>query len=195
MALNVGIKGGTRILENLRRIQRQLGSGSGVRIGYLENATYDDGTPVAYIAAVNEWGATIEREPYEQTITRSVNLKTGAFNKMGKFVKAGKGNYQTTHHVGEYTIKIPARPSFRTMISTYSPEWGGNMAKLLRNNNYDGIKCLGLMGARIKGQLQQTIVEFKDPPNAPSTIAQKGFNDPLIWSNHMRNSVDYEVLL
>lgn len=32
----------------------------------------------------------------------------------------------------------------------------------------------------LERELQQSIRDFSDPPNAPSTIAQKGFNDPLI---------------
>ncbi|EPD6208791.1 hypothetical protein ACSCYG_005675, partial [Klebsiella pneumoniae] len=54
-------------------------------------------------------------------------------------------------------------------------------------------KSLALMGERIKGQIQSSIIAFSEPPNAKSTVDQKGFNDPLIWSGHMLNSVDYEV--
>jgi hypothetical protein len=49
------------------------------------------------------------------------------------------------------------------------------------------------MGENVKGQLQKSIRDMKDPPNAKSTVAQKGFDDPLVKSGHMLNSVDWEL--
>jgi hypothetical protein len=48
-----------------------------------------------------------------------------------------------------------------------------------------------LMGERIKGQIQSSIIAFSEPPNAKSTVDKKGFNDPLVWSGDKLNSVDY----
>ncbi len=79
------------------------------------------------------------------------------------------------------------------MIAEKSPEWGNDFAKVLKATNYDISRTMELMGMRIKGQLQQAIIDFKDPPNAPSTIRAKGFDDPLIHTSHMLNSADYEV--
>lgn len=41
----------------MREISEMLGNAGGVRIGFLENATYPDGTPVAMIAAIQDGGA------------------------------------------------------------------------------------------------------------------------------------------
>jgi hypothetical protein len=91
------------------------------------------------------------------------------------------------------TDAIPTRPFFRSMIAKHSGTWGGQLAKAMSHYNEDADKALGLMGEAIKGQLQDEIVQFSTPANAPSTIAAKGFNDPLIDTGHMRDSVDYVV--
>lgn len=89
--------------------------------------------------------------------------------------------------------KAPPRPFFRNMIAEKSPGWGKAIGDLLQANNYDAARTLQQTGAGIKGQLQQSIVDFTSPPLAPSTIAQKGFDKPLISTSVMLNSVDFEV--
>ncbi len=91
------------------------------------------------------------------------------------------------------TTKIPPRPFFRTMIANESPGWGVMMAKATKHFEYSGDEVLKFMGLKISEQLQQSIVGWQTPPNAPYTIAKKGFNKPLIDSGHLQNSVDFEV--
>lgn len=61
------IKGGPndKLKKALGEIGRKLGSGSKVRVGFLEGATYPDGKPVALVAAWNEFGtATAPPRPF-----------------------------------------------------------------------------------------------------------------------------------
>lgn len=143
------ISGGDRLAFALARIAYQLGGSAGatLRVGFLEGATYPNGTPVAAVAAWNEYG----------------------------------------------TRTIPARPFFRNMIAAKSKEWPDGIATQLRLTRYDVALTLQRTGAAIRGQLQLSIRSTNTPPNAPSTIAKKGFNNPLIDTGHMLNSVDYEV--
>lgn len=94
---------------------------------------------------------------------------------------------------GSPAENIHPRPYFRNMIAENAPAWGDDVAKVLKATNYDGNQTLSLMGERIKGQLQDSIRNTNDPRNAESTIAKKGFDNPLIDTGHMLNSVDYEV--
>lgn len=91
------------------------------------------------------------------------------------------------------TVKMPPRPFFRRMIASKSPEWPKAIAGLLRSTNYDVDRTLNLTGEAIKGQLVQSINELTSPPLAPSTIARKGFDKPLIDKAIMVNSVGYQV--
>ena len=57
------IRGGDRLERALMEISRQLGSGGVVAVGFLENAKYPDGTPVAAVAAWNNFGTPNARYP------------------------------------------------------------------------------------------------------------------------------------
>lgn len=143
------VSGGSRqasvLAERLGRISRA----TEVQVGFLENATYPDGTSVALIAAINEFGAPSRGQP--------------------------------------------PRPFFRRMVAAKSPEWPSAIADLLKANDFDANRTLEQVGAAIKGQLQQSIVDLVDPALKPSTVARKGFDKPLIDTGHMLKSVDYRV--
>jgi hypothetical protein len=51
------IRGGEKFEAALRQIADLLGDGGGVRVGFLEGATYPGGTPVAMVAAIQDGGA------------------------------------------------------------------------------------------------------------------------------------------
>jgi hypothetical protein len=91
------------------------------------------------------------------------------------------------------TARIPPRPFFRTMIANESPGWGVLMQKAAKHYDYSGKAVLKFMGEKITEQLQSSITGWQTPPNAPSTIAKKGFNNPLSDTNHMHDSVGCEV--
>ncbi len=88
----------------------------------------------------------------------------------------------------------PPRPFFRNMVAEKAPTWSEATAKALKSTGNDVHKALDIIGQGIKGQLQQSIVDFTDPPLAASTVAAKGFNKALVDTGHMLNSVDYEVV-
>ncbi|AYO37437.1 hypothetical protein [Serratia sp. P2ACOL2] len=150
------VRGGAAFKQRLAQIASDLSSGKSLKVGFLADATYDDGTPVALVAAANEFGKMV--------VTRE----------------------------GESYFQLP-RPFFRNMISANSGQWPGDFSQLIRSSNYDTRIALGLMGERIKNQLQGSIREFNSPPLAESTIKSKGFDKPLIDTDHMLNSVDYAV--
>ena len=49
------------------------------------------------------------------------------------------------------------------------------------------------IGMKMQSEIANSIVNLKDPPNAPYTIARKGSSNPLIDTGKMVNSVAYEV--
>lgn len=143
------LSGGDKLTAALREIGLNLEKAGTLRVGFLEGATYPDGTSVPMVAAINEFGAPSRGQP--------------------------------------------PRPFFRRAIAKYSPGWGESVKTALQVSKFDTEKALGLVGAEIKGQIQQSIVDFTDPPLAQGTIDRKGFKKPLIDTGHMLNSVDFEV--
>lgn len=54
----------------------------------------------------------------------------------------------------------------------------------------DFLKVMGEQGAEF---VRKSIVDLRNPPNAPSTIAQKGSDNPLVDSGDLSKAATYEV--
>lgn len=48
-------------------------------------------------------------------------------------------------------------------------------------------------GRLLVKEMQEVIEAWTTPPNSPVTVEIKGFNDPLILTGHMKDSVDFRV--
>lgn len=183
--------GGEALQKYLDNIAKNLTKGDALKVGFLANATYPDGTPVAMVAAVNEFGGTIEIPEHTQDLHFKYNERTDEISH--RFVRKDKASFTQTVVVPAHKITVPPRPFFRNTIAAKSPEWGSDLGKLMVRYDFDAAQALGQMGERIKGQIQQSIVDLKDPPNKASTLRQKAGTNPLVDTGHMLNSVDYEV--
>lgn len=94
---------------------------------------------------------------------------------------------------GETLHNVPPRPFFRQTIAAKKKDWSHNVGVGLSKGL--SIKdTLSLVGESAVGDIQETIKEFSDPPNARYTIEKKGFNDPLIDTGHMWKSVTSRVI-
>lgn len=56
-------------------------------------------------------------------------------------------------------------------------------------------QALSLFGERVVGDIKKKITSIKSPPNAPSTIEAKGFDNPLIHTGTMRSRIKKKVNL
>jgi hypothetical protein len=54
----VVLSGGSELEKKLAELSKNVRKAASVRVGFLENSTYPDGTSVALVAAINEWGQT-----------------------------------------------------------------------------------------------------------------------------------------
>lgn len=83
------VAGGERLEAYLSNLARKLGKGGTVRVGFLENATYPDGTSVAMVAAINNYGAPAAGIPPRPFFTNMVNREAGGWGvDMAKALKA-----------------------------------------------------------------------------------------------------------
>jgi len=96
-------------------------------------------------------------------------------------------------YANEYgTPTIPARPFFRSTIENNASVLPEMIASLLKK--HDPEAALRLVGEHMTGELKQAVMTWSDPPNAESTIAQKGYNAPLRANDRiLRNSFSYEI--
>ena len=94
---------------------------------------------------------------------------------------------------GDPAYNVPPRPFMRGTVNDHEAEWGPQLALYLKQFDWDAEIALGAMGYVIKDQIKEAILDFSDPPNALRTIRKKGFNDPLIETGGMYDSVDWDI--
>lgn len=119
-------------------------------------------------------------------------------------VSTGKngGRPQTPHYVAtvaawnEFGTRngIPARPFFSQAVE----ESKRDVKKIFRQHiNAKTItpddRVAKLAGEAVKGHIQEKIVDLREPPNAPRTIARKGSSNPLVDTGTMLNAVTYKI--
>jgi hypothetical protein len=94
------------------------------------------------------------------------------------------------------TQNIPERPFFRQ--GNKSAE--GKLTRLVKmslnaKKNYVLNRAeVDKMGLVHEGAIKEKITDLRHPPNAKSTIKQKGSDNPLIDTGVMRTSVTHEVI-
>lgn len=111
--------------------------------------------------------------------------------------KDGKGDVSVAQvaYWNEYgTATIPARPFFRNTIAEKQDEWADNAASRLQQADGDVGKALALIGEDVKDDIVETIQNFREPENAPSTVKKKGFNKPLIDTGDLWQAIQSEVV-
>lgn len=90
------------------------------------------------------------------------------------------------------TNDVPARPFFRTAIENNSKVLPQMIASLLEKHDPETVARL--VGEHMVGEFTDSVMTWSDPPNADSTIRQKGYNAPLRANDRiLRNSFSYEI--
>ena len=91
------------------------------------------------------------------------------------------------------TARIPPRPFIRNTVAAHKNEWPRQAAAILQANGGDMRQTLALLGEGVKGQIVETIQNFKQPANAPATVRKKGFDKPLIDRGTLWRSIGSEI--
>ena len=87
----------------------------------------------------------------------------------------------------------PPRPFMRYTAKSRARKWRNIVRDLLPQYADDIKKVLEHLGPIASDDMADVIRIWTSPPNSPSTIKRKGFNDPLVDSGQMMNSVRWEV--
>ncbi len=113
-------------------------------------------------------------------------------------VSMGRASSYAIHHeFGAPGAGIPARPIIR-------PTFEENRAHYLRSMKWSMGRILSgsrklepeleRLGRKVADDVKMKIAGMSSPANAPSTIAKKGFDDPLIDSGAMMDAVTVEII-
>lgn len=151
-----------------------------------------EGAELVIIAAANEFGAEINHPggtPFGFKSKRDI-----AQNKI-RFLKKGTG-FLVLGVTKPHKIIIPARSYIRAAIDNNADEildFATEQARRISRGEIDKRTALDLIGLKIKSLIQLTMVELRDPPNAPSTIRRKGSSNPLIDKSRLFRAIDSVV--
>lgn len=131
----------TRKTDAFRTVRAALKELDGVvgKVGYFDTAKYADGTPIAYVAAIQEMGYAAGGIPARPTLGPAIDANLDKYRK--------------------------------------AMEYG---AKKVLAGEITATEALELVVEAAAGDVRVAISELTDPPNAPSTIRQKGHSKPLI---------------
>lgn len=175
--IETNLQGGKALQRYLKNMAAELGDGATLKVGFFADATYAGGTArftkkrrAKMSSAGKQFAEFIEgKDKFSGPVAQ-----VAAWNEFG-------------------TQKTPPRPFMRKTVASKSPRWGNGLGRALRDNHYNSYDALHVLGEVIQGQMRQTIIEFRDPPNAQLTVDLKGFNDPLVASGRMLRSVDFQI--
>ncbi len=194
MTTSVKFTGGDKLKTKLADIRQKIGGKTTLNVGFFGDATEDNGVSTVLVAALNEFGGTVQVPARDQKIYHLVSERSQTFLRGGKFVKAAKSNFERTVQVPAHTITRPPRPFFRRMIHLGKSHWGDDLGKIMVKVNYDARLALGELGKAMSGDLVQSITDQVYAPLAASTVRAKGFSTTLMDSAAMKRSVGSEII-
>ncbi len=162
-----------------------------VKAGIMGGATYPDGELVSYVGYINEYGYKGVIPSRTQMVYHKLD-SDGNIANGGRFVKKSKASIERLVVVPAYTLDIPARPFFRTAIEDNKQALKELIAATLRTGSpMDAAHKAGQFMVEAFGESVNT---WTDPPNAKSTVREKGYNAPLRANDKLlRNSFSYEI--
>lgn len=93
---------------------------------------------------------------------------------------------------------IPERPFLRNAMTDNRDGYRGMMTRAARKiieseGKFTKQHALAQLGLKAQGDVQKSITDLREPPNAPATIKRKGSSNPLIDTGEMRARVTFKV--
>lgn len=100
-----------------------------------------------------------------------------------------------THEFGSPVERIPERPFFRQAVRKLERTIPAFLAQRAAQSGFNLTRRdAELVGQLAVAEVQQSIIDLRDPPNSPQTIERKGSSNPLIDTGVMVGSVGHEVV-
>lgn len=129
----------------------------------------------------------------------SLAIEVGIFGSDDSFYAmiAGVHEFGMTIRQEKGNIVIPERSFLRSTFDEKNEKWFQFVKKripALLEGRIGARQLCELLGTKMVADIQKKIKDIDDPPNAASTIAQKGSSSPLIDTGGLRMRVTYKVV-
>lgn len=139
-------------------------TGSQAKVGWFESARYENGTPVAYVAAIQEYGAYINHPggtPYK------------IVNGQAVFVSKSSPEAASLPKTKPHPIVIPPRPFMRPTVAEKTPEWKKILldgSKAILRGNATSQLVMEAVSSKAAGDIAKTIARIWQPPLKEATV-------------------------
>lgn len=190
-----------KAVDEVSQAIKALGGNKSVTVGIHEGAGVHEGGEItmAQLGAVHEFGTEIEHPG--GTTYGYRNMRDAQSGARKQFLgKANRGRslqdvyfgYELPGVTQAHTITIPARPWLVPGVESGTAEYLKVIESGLQKDlPFDTI--LAKVGNKAEGLTRLYMRNLRTPPNAPSTIAKKGSDNPLIDSGAFVQSVTSAV--
>ncbi|WP_010508406.1 hypothetical protein [Komagataeibacter europaeus] len=169
----VNFNGGDKMKAALEKLSQKVRSGATLQAGYLEGATYPDGTPVAQVAAWDEFGTkTAAPRPFMRNTVAAHSGQWGA--ALGAALK--QTDYDAKKSLNVVGMVIEGQ--IRDEISALNEPANAPLTNLLKDRFP--------MGGYTKDDFLQAVHDLENGATAPE-------GKPLVWSGRLRQDVSHEV--
>ncbi len=178
----ISLKGGEILSRKLGEIAKKLGTKHQISVGFMSNARYDNGTYVAMVAAIHNYGAPAAGIPARPFFTNMVQDQKSTWGpKLGHLLK--KEGF-----------------SAQNALQALGEDIGGELRESIIHGNWADLSEITLMLRTMRSQDQGLSVTGKTVGQAAALISAgkkhnrtKTGSAPLIDTGHMLNSVTYRV--
>lgn len=183
--INVSVPNLDAVLNELSKELSKVTTDKFVTVGVHQddNARPDDTMTNARLGAIQHFGADIQH-PGGTPYTIGSDGTARFVSKSYTGVLAGV----TQPH----TITIPARPWLDVGVASASQEIVDTIADAIEDGEPMDV-TLNRVGLVAVAGVQDYMDELSTPGNAPSTIAKKGVDNPLIDTGELKQSVTYKI--
>ena len=157
------VRGGEKTREMLQGIGRRLTNATKVRVGFLAGATYPDGTSVAMVAAIQDFGAPAAGIPPRPFFRNMIAAKKGGWPDAIRVL-----------------LKDNDYDALRTLQQT-GEAISGQLRQSIIDTNDPPLAESTLRSRGVPGMVYD--------PKDSKTFGAK----PLVRTGHLLNSIEYEV--
>lgn len=176
------LKGGGKLKAKLAEIQKKVAKANTVQVGFLSGSTYPDAnhTPVAMVAAIQEYGAPRASIPPRPFFRSMIESKKGNW---GKSLAAVLKN-------NDYDVE--------KSLSLMGEGIGSQLVESIKQTNSPALSPITLMLRKMRSEDQSLVVTGAVVGEAARRVAagedySGTATKPLVDSGHLIHSVGYQV--
>lgn len=173
-------------IDDKEMFKEIAGKKAAVEVGWFKNQFYEE-----------------TDEPFYANVLRPQKMEIGydfgknkKQQKPRKFYKSEAKSIAQVAIQNEYGVperNIPPRPFMKRTVDGNVRKWKKMVQDELPQMKKMDLRVMAIRLAGVmKKDIQRSIDELMFPPNAPSTVKMKGFNNPLIDTGTMRDTVTWK---